>query len=96
MRKVLIERGLKGVTVLDGTAEDVPVENGWADAVLVAQVGIESFPFFASIDLVESHSNLPSMMMRRSLQLMTIANPRKSALPYDLIGNSNLKFRARE
>jgi len=45
MRKVLIERGLKGVTVLNGTAEDVPVENGWADAVLVAQVGIESFPF---------------------------------------------------
>ena len=45
MRKVLIERGLKGVTVLDGTAEDVPVENGWADAVLVAQVGIEPFSF---------------------------------------------------
>jgi len=39
MRRVLSERGLKGVRVVDGTAEDVPVENGWADAVFVAQVG---------------------------------------------------------
>lgn len=45
MRKVLKERGLKGVTVLDGTAEEVPVENGWADAVFVAQVGSEHFSF---------------------------------------------------
>ena len=39
MRRVLSERGLKGVRVVDGTAEDVPVENGWADAVFVAQAG---------------------------------------------------------
>jgi SAM-dependent methyltransferase len=43
MRKVLVERGLKGVKVVDGTAEDVPVENGWADAVFVAQVGLNLF-----------------------------------------------------
>jgi SAM-dependent methyltransferase len=39
MRAVLEKRNLPGVKVVDGTAEDVPVENGWADAVFVAQVG---------------------------------------------------------
>jgi len=39
MRAVLEQRKLPGVKVLDGTAEDVPVEHGWADAVFVAQVG---------------------------------------------------------
>ena len=39
MRRVLSERGLKGVKVVDGTAEEVPVGDGWADAVFVAQVG---------------------------------------------------------
>lgn len=43
MRRVLSERGLKGVRVVDGTAEEVPVEDGWADAVFVAQVGNQSF-----------------------------------------------------
>jgi SAM-dependent methyltransferase len=45
MRRVLSERGLKGVKVVDGTAENVPVENGWADAVFVAQVGFQSISF---------------------------------------------------
>jgi ubiquinone/menaquinone biosynthesis C-methylase UbiE len=45
MRRVLSERGLKGVKVVDGTAENVPVENGWADAVFVAQVGSQSISF---------------------------------------------------
>jgi len=40
MRRVLSERGLKGVRVVDGTAEEVPVGDGWADAVFVAQVGM--------------------------------------------------------
>jgi ubiquinone/menaquinone biosynthesis C-methylase UbiE len=39
MRAVLEKRKLPGVKVVDGTAEDVPVEDGWADAVFVAQVG---------------------------------------------------------
>ena len=39
MRAVLEERKLPGVRVLDGTAEEVPVGDGWADAVFVAQVG---------------------------------------------------------
>lgn len=39
MRRVLSERGLRGVRVVEGTAEDVPVGDGWADAVFVAQVG---------------------------------------------------------
>lgn len=39
MRAVLEKRNLSGVKVVDGTAEDVPVEDGWADAVFVAQVG---------------------------------------------------------
>jgi len=41
MREVLAAKKLKGVTVVDGTAEDLPVENGWADAIFVAQVGFE-------------------------------------------------------
>jgi hypothetical protein len=45
MRRVLSERGLKGVRVVDGTAESVPVGDGWADAVFVAQVGNRSFFF---------------------------------------------------
>jgi precorrin-6B methylase 2 len=44
MRAVLEKRNLSGVKVVDGTAEDVPVEDGWADAVFVAQVG-GWFPF---------------------------------------------------
>lgn len=39
MREVLEGKGLRGVKVLDGTAEELPVEDGWADAVFVAQVG---------------------------------------------------------
>ena len=48
MRKVLVERKLNGVTVVDGTAEDMPVENGWADAVFVAQVGKQFITFSSS------------------------------------------------
>lgn len=40
MREVLAAKGLKGVKVVDGTAEDMLIDNGWADAVFVAQVGI--------------------------------------------------------
>ena len=46
MRKVLSERGLRGVKVVDGTAEEMPVGDGWADAVFVAQVGNQSFSLF--------------------------------------------------
>ncbi|MCJ1397147.1 hypothetical protein MMC11_000339 [Xylographa trunciseda] len=41
MREVLEKKGLKGVKVVDGTATEMPhVESGWADAVVVAQVGL--------------------------------------------------------
>jgi len=43
MRAVLGKRNLAGVKVVDGTAEDVPVGDGWADAVFVAQVGNLNF-----------------------------------------------------
>ena len=40
MREVLEKKNLQGVKVLDGTATDIKdVEGGWADAVVVAQVG---------------------------------------------------------
>ena len=40
MREVLYGKHLKGVSVLDGTAENMSaVDGGWADAVVVAQVG---------------------------------------------------------
>ena len=40
MREVLEKKGLKGVTVMEGTATEMPaVEAQWADAVVVAQVG---------------------------------------------------------
>lgn len=38
MRAVLERKQLPGVRVLDGTATKMPVESGWADAVVVAQV----------------------------------------------------------
>ena len=42
MRRVLEGKGLKGVTVVDGTAERLEaIEDGWADACLVAQVSEE-------------------------------------------------------
>jgi SAM-dependent methyltransferase len=51
MRAVLEKRNLPGVKVVDGTAEDVPVEDGWADAVLVAQVG--GFDYFLRVLIVD-------------------------------------------
>lgn len=38
MRQTLEEKNLKGVETKMGTAEDMGVEDGWADAVVVAQV----------------------------------------------------------
>lgn len=58
MRRVLSERGLKGVRVVDGTAEDVPVENGWADAVFVAQVGSGFTSYSSSIPIRTDFNNL--------------------------------------
>ena len=41
MREVLKKKGLKGVKVVEGTATEMPaVEEQWADAVVVAQVGL--------------------------------------------------------
>ena len=41
MREVLQGKQLKGVTVVEGSATDMrQVERGWADAVVVAQVGL--------------------------------------------------------
>ncbi|KAK0387561.1 hypothetical protein NLU13_3807 [Sarocladium strictum] len=37
MRDVLAKKGLKGVEVKDGTATEIGVVDGWADAVVVAQ-----------------------------------------------------------
>ena len=48
MRAVLEAKGLRGVRVVDGTAEEMGVEEGWADAVFVAQVGVD-FLFLFSI-----------------------------------------------
>ena len=38
MRGTLEAKGLEGVVVKEGTAESMDVEDGWADAVIVAQV----------------------------------------------------------
>jgi ubiquinone/menaquinone biosynthesis C-methylase UbiE len=56
MRRVLVERGLRGVRVLEGTAEEMPlgsIGEGWADAVFVAQVGrrISNSSFFDFLQL---------------------------------------------
>jgi hypothetical protein len=81
MRRVLSERGLKGVRVVDGTAEDVPVENGWADAVFVAQVGHQLISFlfalFSPIELVEcvkSNTSPHTDLCVRSLHAMNTAS----------------------
>lgn len=39
MREELVRKQLRGVTVGKGTAEDMGVEEQWADAVIIAQVG---------------------------------------------------------
>jgi phospholipid N-methyltransferase len=57
MRAVLEKRNLRGVKVVDGTAEDVPVVNGWADAVFVAQVGGLTFLFRISTVVGALHGN---------------------------------------
>ncbi|RFU78044.1 hypothetical protein TARUN_4200 [Trichoderma arundinaceum] len=44
MRETLVEKGLKGVEVREGTAEKMDVEDGWADGVVVAQ----AFHWFAN------------------------------------------------
>ncbi|KAM0722013.1 hypothetical protein Q7P37_002939 [Cladosporium fusiforme] len=52
MREVLAAKGLRGVRVVDGTAEELglPVEEGWADAVFVAQ----GFHWFATHAVLQS------------------------------------------
>ena len=43
MRKVLEEKKLKGVKVVEGSATSLEaVEDGWADAVVIAQVSTDS------------------------------------------------------
>ncbi|KAF2863503.1 S-adenosyl-L-methionine-dependent methyltransferase [Piedraia hortae CBS 480.64] len=54
MREVLTEKGLKGVKILKGAAEDIPLEDESMDAVIVAQVGHSvcswAFHWFATED----------------------------------------------
>ena len=40
MRNELLREKVQGVRVVHGTAEKMGVENGWADAVVCAQVGL--------------------------------------------------------
>lgn len=39
MRGTLVKKNL-GVEILDGNAENMPVKDGWADAVIAAQVSL--------------------------------------------------------
>jgi ubiquinone/menaquinone biosynthesis C-methylase UbiE len=41
MRQTLVNKNLRGVKVREGTAEQMDVPDGWADAVVVAQVSFE-------------------------------------------------------
>lgn len=59
MRAVLEKRNLPGVKVVDGTAEDVPVESGWADAVFVAQVRWFDFSFRLMVAGVTLFASMP-------------------------------------
>jgi hypothetical protein len=45
MLRVLRAKDLRGVQVKEGNAHSIPVENGWADSVIVAQVTQDSFEF---------------------------------------------------
>ena len=45
MRKVLADKKLPGVTVKDGTADSIPLEEGSVDAIICAQVGSRSRSF---------------------------------------------------
>lgn len=38
LRKILVEKKLDNVTVLDANAESMPIEDGWGDACVAAQV----------------------------------------------------------
>lgn len=38
MREELVKKELRGVTVQDGDAGHMPVEDGWGDALITAQV----------------------------------------------------------
>ncbi|KAL6908730.1 S-adenosyl-L-methionine-dependent methyltransferase [Trichoderma evansii] len=52
MRETLIEKGLRGVTAKEGTAEKMDVEDGWADGIVIAQ----AFHWFATeASLAEIH-----------------------------------------
>ena len=45
MRKELVAKTLKGVKVIEGTAANMNIDEGWADAVVIAQVGILTLHF---------------------------------------------------
>ncbi|KAL7901119.1 S-adenosyl-L-methionine-dependent methyltransferase [Trichoderma sp. SZMC 28014] len=52
MRETLVEKGLRGVTAKEGTAEKMDVEDGWADGIVIAQ----AFHWFATeASLAEIH-----------------------------------------
>jgi tRNA G46 methylase TrmB len=41
MRRCLLGKDLRGVTVVDDDARNVPVEDGWGNACVAAQVGLD-------------------------------------------------------
>lgn len=42
MRDELVKKSLKGVSVLEGDAAHMPIEDGWGDALIAAQVSCPS------------------------------------------------------
>ena len=61
MREELVRKKLRGVTVGNGSAEDMGVEEQWADAVISAQVGqniSNCFEFVRDLDWYQIFSML--------------------------------------
>lgn len=55
MRQTLEAKGLRGVRSRSGTAEQMGVEDGWADAVVVAQVSYTAEDQLSSLELLANY-----------------------------------------
>ena len=61
MRNVLIKKSLPRVTVKDGRADAIPLDDGTVDAVIVAQVGKTLLGAFIMFWIVPSHHRVPPL-----------------------------------
>ena len=78
MRAELARKNLPGVKVVEGSAEKMDIDSQWADAVIVAQVGLSPLCALYSIDPWLTTIAIPGFPLVRS-KLLT--RPRRSMKP---------------